>query len=239
MCSSDLGARRVVTLALEGVGGAAIVPVVGMPVVTAPQRDGEQAALPVVFSGVLSAPRARALHRFGATKDVPLALLVEGIGIGLETDPLLSVEDQEGKRLAATDDPAGRLSWKAPADGVYTAVVRDRRGQAGPSHGYRLSIRPALPEARLASAVDRVTGEAGKPIEVAISIDRLHGFSAPIDLVLTAIIGFALAIPAIGGGEALVRAAHELPPPRVQPMQRTAWLTVLFAVSVKIGRAHV
>ena len=43
------------------------------------------------------------------------------------------------------------------------------------------------------------------------------------------LLGFALTLPVLGGGEALARAAHELPPPRVQALRRTGLLTVLFA----------
>ena len=39
------------------------------------------------------------------------------------------------------------------------------------------------------------------------------------------LLGFALALPVVGGGEALARAAHELPPPRVQALRRTGLLT--------------
>ena len=42
-------------------------------------------------------------------------------------------------------------------------------------------------------------------------------------------LGFALTLPVLGGGEALARAAHEFPPPRVQALRRTGLLTVLFA----------
>ena len=178
------GARQSVTVALDGIGGAVSLPVVEMPVVVVPQAEGAGPPPPVVFSGALAAPRQRALHRFTATKDVTSTLLVEGITIGTAVDPVLAIEDGEGKRLAITDDPAGKLSWKAPADGVYTAVVRDRRGQFGPAHGYRLSIRPDLAGVTLASDVDRVTGEPGKPVEIAITIGREHGFKEAFEIVL-------------------------------------------------------
>jgi len=184
LAPSATGARRTVTLALDGVGGTATVPVVEMPVVVVPQAEGASAPPPVLFSGTLTAAKERAIHRFTATKDVSYTVLVEGITIGTAVDPVLTIEDGDGKRLAITDDPAGKLSWKAPADGVYTAVVRDRRGQFGPAHGYRLTIRPDLPGVKLASDVDRVTGEPGKPIEVAITIAREHGFNEALDLVL-------------------------------------------------------
>jgi hypothetical protein len=184
LAPSATGARRSVTVALEGIGGAVSLPVVEMPVVVVPQAEGGSAPPPVLFSGSLTAPKQRLAHRFSATKDVTYSLLVEGIAIGTAVDPVLSLEDIEGKRLAITDEPAGTLSWKAPADGVYAAVVRDRRGQSGPAHGYRRTIRPDLPEVKLACDGDRVTGEPGKPVELAITIGREHSFKEPLDIVL-------------------------------------------------------
>jgi amino acid transporter len=50
-----------------------------------------------------------------------------------------------------------------------------------------------------------------------------------VDTALACVTGFALVLPVIGGGEALVHAAHELPPPRVKALRRTALVSVLFA----------
>ena len=59
---------------------------------------------------------------------------------------------------------------------------------------------------------------------------------APLDMALAILLGFALTLPVLGGGEALARAAHELPPPRVQALRRTGLLTVLFAgVTTTLG----
>ena len=184
LATSATGARRTITVAFDGVGGAVSLPVVEIPVETLPQEEGSSATPPVLFSGRLSAPGQRLRHRFTATKDATYTLLVEGIAAGMAVDPLLAIEDGEGKRLAFTDEPAGKLSWKAPAEGVYTAVVSDRRGQSGPSHGYRISIRPDLPAVTLACDVDRLAGEPGKPVELAITIGREHGFREPLDIVL-------------------------------------------------------
>jgi magnesium transporter len=53
---------------------------------------------------------------------------------------------------------------------------------------------------------------------------------APVDAALVLVLGFALTLPVVGGGEALTRAAHELPPPRVQALRRAAVLAALFAL---------
>ena len=52
------------------------------------------------------------------------------------------------------------------------------------------------------------------------------------DAALVYVLGFAQALPVVGGGEALARAANEFPPPRVPTLRRTASLTVLFALLV-------
>jgi magnesium transporter len=50
----------------------------------------------------------------------------------------------------------------------------------------------------------------------------------PLDSALAILLGFALVLPVVGGGESLARAAHELPPPRVKALRRIGLLTVLF-----------
>ena len=52
----------------------------------------------------------------------------------------------------------------------------------------------------------------------------------PIDVALVYLFGFALALPTIGGGDAVARAAHELRPPRLQALQRTSLLVSIFTV---------
>ena len=48
------------------------------------------------------------------------------------------------------------------------------------------------------------------------------------DAALVYLFGFALALPTIGGGDAVARAAHELRPPRLQALQRTSLFVSLF-----------
>jgi magnesium transporter len=52
----------------------------------------------------------------------------------------------------------------------------------------------------------------------------------PADTALVWLLGFALTLPVVGGGEALSHAAPELPPPRVQALRRTGIAAVLFTV---------
>ncbi len=53
-----------------------------------------------------------------------------------------------------------------------------------------------------------------------------------VDAVLAWVVGFGLVLPAVGGGEALARAAHEFQPPRVDALRRTRFLTVVFGLVI-------
>jgi magnesium transporter len=80
----------------------------------------------------------------------------------------------------------------------------------------------------LASAI-----QAAAPLGVLVSLPA----PAPtlrwyLDAGLTCLLGLCLTLPTIGGGEALAQAAHELQPPRVQALRRTALLTLVFALFV-------
>jgi magnesium transporter len=78
-------------------------------------------------------------------------------------------------------------------------------------------------------------GLSAAPLTVPPPVPVVTGWS-PFDVALACVIGFALVLPVIGGGEALAHAAHELPPPRVKALRRTALVTVVFgAVATTLG----
>ena len=74
----------------------------------------------------------------------------------------------------------------------------------------------------------------GTPVGPLVSPPPLQDLSgsAVVDAALTYLIGAALVLPVIGGGQVLARAAHEFPPPRVHALGRTALLTLVFTLTV-------
>jgi magnesium transporter len=52
-------------------------------------------------------------------------------------------------------------------------------------------------------------------------------------------LAIGLAIPILGGGDALIRSAHELPPPRIQALRRTRLLMILVAAVLVIAPAWI
>jgi magnesium transporter len=58
---------------------------------------------------------------------------------------------------------------------------------------------------------------------------------APLNAVLFVLLGIGYALPAIGGGDALSRAAHDFAPPRLQALRRIALAATLFVFFVIAG----
>src|SRR5262249_34656075 len=55
-----------------------------------------------------------------------------------------------------------------------------------------------------------------------------------LDRVIRVFIGFALVLPALGGGDALSTQAHELAPPRLRGLRRTSLVVAMFSVVITI-----
>ena len=67
------------------------------------------------------------------------------------------------------------------------------------------------------------------PLTFSVSAVSVTGWSF-IDVPLAYLTGFALTLTVIGGGDVLMRAAHDLPQPRVRALRHTALLTLLFTL---------
>jgi hypothetical protein len=101
--------------------------------------------------------------------------------LGFPLDPVVRLLNAEGKEVQNVDESNGgrdpNFVWKANATGLFKLVVEDSEGFSGPSHFYRVFIKPVEPSVKIQSTVDHVEGEIGKPIEVKLNIERLDGFS--------------------------------------------------------------
>jgi hypothetical protein len=142
--------------------------------------------LPASISGRIEAPKDSDAFRFAAAKGQKIVLRLESRSLGFPLDALLLVTDAEGKTLAEADD-AGKerdpsLTFTAPADGSFQAVVRDLHGHGGLRYVYRLTMEPESPDFRLTLAADAFTLTPGKPLEIPIAIDRQNGFAGEIEI---------------------------------------------------------
>jgi hypothetical protein len=139
------------------------------------------ASVPVVSRGVVIEGRPERWHRFRALKDQLYSLGVAAQAIGAPWDARLRVVDVDGKELAQNDDADGstdpRLNWRAPADGEYAVVVSSRLRKGGPQCRYELTIAEAVADFRVTTTSSAWVIAAGATNEVAVTVERMHGFT--------------------------------------------------------------
>ena len=152
-------------------------------------QTAQSVTFPVVVNGRLDKGLRREGDEDWYQLKVPagtvLALEVEGARLGSGVDPVLSVHDEKGNRLASADDARGSdpvLTWAAPAAGSYRIRVADLHGRSAPSMVYRLRVEPVAPDFRISFIPDAVCVPAGGRVPVTVQLERRGGYSGPIDL---------------------------------------------------------
>lgn len=176
-----------VMVGFDGMAGAVELPVVTAAVTTAVGAGAPEppaAAPPTVVTGWFDEPGRDAVARITAKKDATLLVTIAGRAEGSEAEVLLDIHDAAGAVVLAKTDRDGTFSWKPPADGDFTFAIRDRRRTAGPGHFFRVSVVPERPELRATTEADAVVGTVGGTVEVAVAVERLHGWKQPVEFVL-------------------------------------------------------
>lgn len=196
-------------------------------------------APPAAVSGRIETPGGEDRHPFAASKDSVLELTVTGRRQGSEIDPWLKVRDSEGKELAAADDDGGslepRIVWTAPADGTYTAVVGDLTQRGGAGFFYRLLVTPAAPAATATVSAHAAKIEAGKQVEMKVTVALTHGFKQKLKLAAlglpSGVTAAEVEVPEKGGEVTLTLSADAAAPAAGTPFQ-------VVLREVEAGREH-
>ena len=76
------------------------------------------------------------------------------------------------------------LAFDAPADGVYQVRVSDSRGAGGPTHAYRITVRPPKPGFEVSVSPNPPSVWKGGAVPVTVTATRTDGFDGPIKLKL-------------------------------------------------------
>jgi hypothetical protein len=154
------------------------------------EADPQQSiALPVTVSGRIDPAGDADTFRFAAKAGESLTFAVHSRSLGFPLDAVLAVADAEGKQLVRVDDgPNGQpdpvLTFQAPADGEYRLTVADLAGHGGIRYAYRLVGGPVRPDYALGVAADAFTLTVGTPLEVPVTIERMAGYSDPIEVAM-------------------------------------------------------
>ena len=116
-----------------------------------------------------------------AKKDDNLLIKLRASEFNSSLDPVLKIEDQNGKQLVRDDDSGvkqdAQLNWKVPADGRYIIAVSDLIRTGSDAHFYRLEIDHPRPGLTATHSLDRLIVDAGESSDVAVTIGFSNGFS--------------------------------------------------------------
>lgn len=74
------------------------------------------------------------------------------------------------------------LLFNPPADGTYQVRVSDSRGQGGPAHAYRLTVRPPRPDFSIDANPKSPAVWKGNGLPITVTANRVDGFEGPIQV---------------------------------------------------------
>ena len=162
------------------------VPASDLPVVVESQLPAERIlTLPVAVSGLI-APEGTDAYLINATKSQQLSFSVQARRYGSQLDPVLSIQDKDGKPLAEADDingenPDAELSFTIPVDGQYRIVVSDRYQHVSEQFFYVLRCEETKSSFDVEVKTTAFTVPTDKPLEIPLTISRRNGFAEAID----------------------------------------------------------
>ncbi|MCB1276199.1 PPC domain-containing protein [Prosthecobacter sp.] len=139
--------------------------------------------IPAKVTGSIGKPAEEDRYAVTAKKGDEWQIDVRAYALRSPLDATLRIEDAEGKVIQQTDDVDNTdpsLKWKAPKDGDYAIIVADRFQHGSADHLYELDVHPFTP--RLTATLDthayRI--EAGKTVEVKVTVKTNGTFSGKI-----------------------------------------------------------
>jgi hypothetical protein len=110
---------------------------------------------PSAFNGILQEAEDQDFFKFTAKKGQQFEVECYGRRIRSAIDPVMSLYNSKGGRVASNDDSRGPDSYfrfNVPADDEYTLHIKDHLGRGGPGFVYRVEFQPIKPGLTLSIA---------------------------------------------------------------------------------------
>ena len=143
-------------------------------------------AIPSIIFGQVAKPGDIDRYAFTVKKGERHQFDLESFRLGFLLDGRLSIEDSTGKELASNDDSNKKrdpqLTWTAPGDGRYCAIVRSLLRKGGSEYYYRLNIRTSEPMFTATAPAPHFTVNAGATNEVKIAVKYSNGYKGKLQL---------------------------------------------------------
>jgi hypothetical protein len=147
---------------------------------------------PMVVNAEIGAKGEDYLHRshtyeFDAPEGARYEFQVHSWELGLRADPVVTLFDPDGKKLAMEDDPAPNsfihyaathdpdLVYRFSKAGRYRVVVRDAMYRGGAGFIYRMTVRPTEPDFHVDSLTQQLTAYVGRKTSVLVQVHRTGG----------------------------------------------------------------
>jgi hypothetical protein len=147
---------------------------------------------PVVVNSEIAARGEDYLHRvhtyeFEASEGERYEFQVRSWELGLRADPVVTLFDPDGKKLAFQDDPAPNsfihyatthdpdMVYKFTKAGRYRVSVRDAMYRGGPGFIYRMTMRATKPDFQVDVRRAQVTAYVGRDSKLPVQVRRTGG----------------------------------------------------------------
>jgi hypothetical protein len=151
-----------------------------------PNGVGAAYAEPTTIHGMLQLGRKEDVYPLHLESGKPVVLTVRARAIGSRMLPYLRITDSAGKELLTSEDQIGqdpRVNFSPPSTGDYRVAVRSVDARGGPQYAYDLVVRPeSHPDFRITVTPDRLIAARGQALVMRVSLDRLGGFHAPVEV---------------------------------------------------------
>jgi len=135
----------------------------------------------VTINGRIDPAGDRDWFSFDASKGQHLEFRVLSSSLGFPLDPVMRIEDSNGKSAVRDEDGGQRggplLVWSAPSNGTYRLVLSDLFHQGGPEFVYRLEVGPPVSDFKVTADASMYRLEAGKTNDVKLTITRSGGYT--------------------------------------------------------------
>ena len=109
-------------------------------------RDAQTITLPATGAGAIHAPQDVDVFKFEGRAGQRITCEILAARLGSPLDASLTLYDTAGAVLAHADDTAGSrdpiLTFTLPKNGTYYLCLIDADDRGGPTHVYRLLVRP-------------------------------------------------------------------------------------------------
>ena len=170
-------------------------------------EKAQAVTVPVVVKGRIDPAGDEDRFLFSAKQGEQFDFQLHSARLGFPLDAVLRVEDKAGQQLTRDDDSGGlqdpQLFWTAPAAGPYVLAVSDLTQKGGNDFVYWLEMKPLVADFKVSIDNHAYRLEADKTNEIKLTITRLHGHKAKLEVTLTGlpegVTAKAAEIPAAGG----------------------------------------